>query len=90
MKRKTKRVHIYYDMGVGVINKRLNSKTEGSELLLYTGLCKGRGYLKIETMLKGERSSVLNVFGPQGSVICTMYYYSKKTGRAMSHVHMHG
>jgi hypothetical protein len=53
MKRKTKRVHIYYDMGVGVI--RLNSKTEGSKLLLYTRLCKGRGYLKIETMLKGKR-----------------------------------
>ncbi len=46
---------MYYDMGVGVINKRLNSKTEGSKLLLYTGLCKGRGYLKIETMLKGKR-----------------------------------
>ena len=34
---------------------RLKDKTEGCKHLTYTGLGGGRGYLKIETMLKDER-----------------------------------
>ena len=41
-------------MGHGRCNERLKTKTEGSKHLVYTGLCGGRGYLKIETMLKYE------------------------------------
>ncbi len=36
-------------------NENLEAKTEGSKLLAYTGLCGGRGHLKIETRLRGER-----------------------------------
>jgi hypothetical protein len=36
-------------------NDRLKAKAEGSKRLAYTGLHGVRGYLKIETMLKGER-----------------------------------
>jgi hypothetical protein len=36
-------------------SERRKVKTEGSKYLVYTGLCGGREYLKIETMFKGER-----------------------------------
>ena len=38
---------------MSVTDERLKTKTEGSELLVYTGLGGGLGYLKIEAMLKG-------------------------------------
>jgi hypothetical protein len=46
------RIHIL--VGVSHGNERLKSKTEGSKLLGYTGLYGRRGFLKIETMSKGE------------------------------------
>jgi len=36
-------------------NERLKAKSERSKRLTYTGLCGGRGHLKIETRLRGER-----------------------------------
>jgi hypothetical protein len=36
-------------------NERLKDETEGFKRLVYTGLSGGRGHLKIETRLRGER-----------------------------------
>ena len=36
-------------------NERLETKTEGSTLLTYTGLNRGLEHLKIETRLRDER-----------------------------------
>ena len=44
-------MHVYG----GWCNERLKAKTEGSQRLAYTGLCGGRGHLKIEKSFKGER-----------------------------------
>jgi hypothetical protein len=49
--RELKRIHTYGCW----CNERLKAKTEVSKRLVCTGLCGGRGYLKIETILKGER-----------------------------------
>jgi hypothetical protein len=49
--RELKRIHIYGCR----CNERLKAKTEGFKLLGNTGLRGGRGYLKIETILKGEK-----------------------------------
>ena len=49
--RDLQRIHIY----VCRCNERLKTTTEGSKPLSYTGFLGGRGYIKIETMLKGER-----------------------------------
>ena len=44
-------------MGVGVMRviEIPKDKTEGFKLITYTGLYGGRGHLKIETRLRGER-----------------------------------
>ena len=51
MKRERKGIHIYGCR----CNERLKAKTEGSKRLACNGWRGGRGYLKIETMLKDER-----------------------------------
>jgi hypothetical protein len=47
----------YIYMGVGVMRviEIPKDKTEGFKLITYTGLYGGRGHLKIETRLRGER-----------------------------------
>ena len=42
------------------VNEGLKAKTEGSKRLTYAGLLRGRGYLKIGTILKGERFESAN------------------------------
>jgi hypothetical protein len=50
-KARAKRIHIYGRR----CNETLKAKTEESTHLTYTGLCGGRGHLKIETKLRGDR-----------------------------------
>jgi hypothetical protein len=85
IKGELKRIH-----GYGCrCNERRKAKTEGSKRLGYTQMCLGgRGYLKIETMLKGERfesvrgecvirrcSRVINIGILTNVVILTKYHY---------------
>ena len=46
---------------------RLKSKTEGSKRLVYTGLRGGRGELRIETGIRGERLE-----GVRGECVCDL------------------
>ncbi len=46
---------MYYDIYGCRCNERLKAKTERSKHLAYAGFRGGRGHLKIETRLRGER-----------------------------------